>query len=70
MKNTQFYIRKMKKERLVAVQHKENGEWKNFPVTFYDPDYPVKGAKKFFSGGAGLTTPRKIMRGFFNYSSI
>jgi CubicO group peptidase (beta-lactamase class C family) len=23
-------------------------------VTFYDPDYPIKGAKSFFSGGAGL----------------
>jgi len=25
-----------------------------YPVTFYDPDYPIKGAKTFFSGGAGL----------------
>jgi CubicO group peptidase (beta-lactamase class C family) len=23
-------------------------------VTFYDPEYPVKGARTFFSGGAGL----------------
>ncbi|MEL6720144.1 MAG: serine hydrolase domain-containing protein, partial [Bacteroidota bacterium] len=25
-------------------------------VTFYDPDYPKKGAKTFFSGGAGLSS--------------
>jgi CubicO group peptidase (beta-lactamase class C family) len=56
MEDTQFYLSDEKRDRLVAVQHKENGEWKNFPVTFYDPDYPVKGAKQFFSGGAGLTS--------------
>ncbi|MCY2687526.1 serine hydrolase domain-containing protein [Salinimicrobium sp. TH3] len=56
MEDTQFYMTNEKKDRLVAVQHKDNGEWKNFPVTFYDPDYPVKGAKMFFSGGAGLTS--------------
>ncbi|WP_051205264.1 serine hydrolase domain-containing protein [Salinimicrobium xinjiangense] len=56
MEDTQFYLSDEKQDRLVAVQHKENGEWQNFPVTFYDPDYPVKGAKKFFSGGAGLTS--------------
>jgi CubicO group peptidase (beta-lactamase class C family) len=28
-------------------------------VTFYDPDYPVKGAKSFFSGGAGLSSTAK-----------
>lgn len=56
MEDTQFYMDEEKKERLVSVQHKVNGEWQNFPVTFYDPDYPVKGAKSFFSGGAGLTS--------------
>jgi len=25
-----------------------------YPVSFYDPDYPIKGAKSCFSGGAGL----------------
>ena len=59
MSDTQFYLSEEKKERLIAVQHKEDGEWHNFPITFYDPDYPVKGAKKFFSGGAGLTSTAK-----------
>ncbi|WP_423820173.1 serine hydrolase [Salinimicrobium sp. TIG7-5_MAKvit] len=57
MQDTQFYINDDdKNDRLVSVQHKVNGEWQNFPVTFYDPEYPVKGAKSFFSGGAGLTS--------------
>jgi CubicO group peptidase (beta-lactamase class C family) len=30
--------------------------WENYPVTFYDTDYPVKGARSFFSGGAGLSS--------------
>lgn len=56
MKDTQFYVSSADEDRLVTVQHKEDGKWQNFPITFYDPDYPVKGAKKFFSGGAGLTS--------------
>ncbi len=56
MNNTQFYIPKEKKNQLVAVQYMVDGKWQNYPVTFYDPDYPVKGAKTWFSGGAGLTS--------------
>jgi CubicO group peptidase (beta-lactamase class C family) len=54
MKDTGFYLPAEKAGRLVAVQQPENGQWVRFPVTFYDPDYPIKGAKTFFSGGAGL----------------
>lgn len=35
---------------------KENSRWINYPTTFYDPDYPKKGAKSFYSGGAGLSS--------------
>ena len=59
MDDTWFYLPDAKAERLVSVQQKENGEWKAYPVTFYDPDYPVKGAKRFFSGGAGLSSTAK-----------
>lgn len=55
MTNTAFYLPKSKADRLVAVQTNEKGKWTNYPTTFYDPDYPVKGAKQFFSGGAGLS---------------
>jgi len=54
MKDTAFYLPAEKASRLVTVQKPENGTWVRYPVTFYDPDYPIKGAKSFFSGGAGL----------------
>lgn len=59
MQDTGFYLPKEKAGRLVAVQKPENGKWIRYPVTFYDPDYPIKGAKKFFSGGAGLCSSAK-----------
>ena len=54
MHDTAFYLPEDKASRLVAVQKPEEGAWVRYPVTFYDPDYPIKGAKIFFSGGAGL----------------
>lgn len=56
MEDTYFYLPPAKSDRLVAVQHKEDGEWKKYPVTFYDTDYPIKGARTFYSGGAGLSS--------------
>ncbi len=59
MNDTWFYLPKEKYDRLVNVQHKVDGEWEKYPVTFYDTDYPIKGAKRFFSGGAGLSSTAK-----------
>lgn len=60
MKDTWFYLPENRAHRLVPVQHKsEEGSWVPFPVTFYDPEYPVKGARSFFSGGAGLCSTAK-----------
>lgn len=59
MDDTGFYLPDEKAERLVSVQKNENGKWVRYPVTFYDPDYPIKGAKSFFSGGAGLCSTAK-----------
>jgi len=59
MDDTWFYLPKSKADRLVTVQKKEDGNWVKYPVTFYDTDYPIKGAKKFFSGGAGLSSTAK-----------
>lgn len=56
MDDTWFYLPGSKADRLVSVQKKENGKWVRYPVTFYDTDYPVKGARRFFSGGAGLSS--------------
>lgn len=60
MDDTWFYLPDDKASRLVSVQRKgANGDWERFPVTFYDPDYPITGAKRFFSGGAGLSSTAK-----------
>lgn len=59
MDDTWFYLPTEKHDRLVAVQHRKDGQWKNYPITFYDADYPKKGAKRFFSGGAGLSSTAK-----------
>jgi CubicO group peptidase (beta-lactamase class C family) len=60
MNDTWFYLPDEKANRLVSVQQKSaDGDWVRYPVTFYDPDYPIKGAKRFFSGGAGLSSTAK-----------
>jgi CubicO group peptidase (beta-lactamase class C family) len=56
MRNTAFYLPKSKENRLVAVQTNVAEKWTNYPTTFYDPKYPITGAKQFFSGGAGLSS--------------
>lgn len=59
MDDTWFYLPGSKAARLVSVQKRENGKWIRYPVTFYDTDYPIKGARRFFSGGAGLSSTAK-----------
>ena len=59
MEDTWFYLPVSKFDRLVPVQKKENDKWIDYPITFYDPDYPIKGEKRFFSGGAGLSSTAK-----------
>lgn len=59
MNDTRFYLPESKADRLVTVQQKVDGRWEKYPVTFYDTDYPIKGAKSFFSGGAGLSSTAK-----------
>ena len=56
MDDTWFYLPEYKVDRLVSVQTKKENQWINYPVSFYDPQYPVKGEKQFFSGGAGLSS--------------
>ncbi|MGB5273008.1 MAG: serine hydrolase domain-containing protein [Flavobacteriaceae bacterium] len=59
MHDTWFYLPNDKHSRLVTVQEKADGKWQKYPVTFYDTDYPKIGAKRFFSGGAGLSSTAK-----------
>ncbi len=59
MDDTGFYLPESKSDRLVEVMQKNDVKWEKYPVTFYDTDYPIKGAKSFFSGGAGLSSTTK-----------
>lgn len=59
MDDTWFYLPQAISDRLVSIHHKPEGEWERFPITFYDPEYPRAGARRFFSGGAGLSSTAK-----------
>ena len=60
MSNTQFYLSENQHKLLVPVQTKnQKGEWivyEGHPDGYYNANYPIIGAKKFYSGGAGLTS--------------
>ena len=56
MKDTYFYLPTTHQDRLVPVQTQKDGFWTKYQGDFYDTNYPVKGAKMFLSGGAGLSS--------------
>jgi len=56
MHDTWFYLPDDRAVRLVPVQTRKDNQWVRFPTSFYDPDYPIRGAKTFFAGGAGLSS--------------
>jgi CubicO group peptidase (beta-lactamase class C family) len=66
MSDTWFYLPESKHSRLVDVKHLVDNKWEKYPVTFYDTDYPKKGAKTFFSGGAGLSSTALDYAKFLN----
>jgi len=60
MNDTRFYLPEEKAGRLVAVQYKnKSGNWDRFTAVGFDQDYPIKGAKSYFAGGAGLSSTVK-----------
>lgn len=58
MNDTYFYLPEEKADRLVAVQYKEENNWKRFSTPIFDIDYPTSQGT-FFSGGAGLSSTAK-----------
>jgi len=56
MEDTWFYLPEERADRLVSVQHKKDGSWKVFETDVFNINYPVEGARSFFSGGAGLSS--------------
>lgn len=59
MRDTYFYLPDNKADRLVEVQRKVDGAWQIDDNPVYNEDYPISGAKAFFSGGAGLSSTAK-----------
>ncbi len=59
MEDTWFYLPRDKEDRLVPVQHKPEDSWEAFQTEVFEIDYPKKGARSFFSGGAGLSSTAK-----------
>ncbi|MEM9675660.1 MAG: serine hydrolase domain-containing protein [Bacteroidota bacterium] len=59
MNDTWFYLPSNKANRLVAVQQRNGAQWEKYSGNGYDADFPVKGAKTFFAGGAGLSSTAK-----------
>jgi len=64
MNDTWFYLPDDKADRLVSVQHFVDGKWMRYPDTFYRTDYPVSGARRFFAGGAGLSSTARDYAAF------
>ncbi len=56
MEDTWFYLPGNKANRLVPALQKKDGVWGNFRNEYFDVDYPLKGAKTYFAGGAGLSS--------------
>ena len=57
MNDTYFYLPDSKAKRLVSIYTKENNQFKVYnDSTYFDPLYPIRGAKTLFSGGAGLSS--------------
>jgi CubicO group peptidase (beta-lactamase class C family) len=56
MNDSYFYLPESKFDRLVPVQSYEENKWVRFTTSQYDVDYPIKGARTYFAGGAGLSS--------------
>jgi CubicO group peptidase (beta-lactamase class C family) len=56
MEDTWFYLPQELADRLVPVQYKEDGSWKIFETDVFNINYPIEGARSYFSGGAGLSS--------------
>jgi len=67
MHDTHFYLPKEKASRLVPVLTKKEGQWALYETDHYDINYPIRGAKQFFSGGGGLSS---TVDDYFNFLSL
>jgi CubicO group peptidase (beta-lactamase class C family) len=61
MNDTSFYLPDAKADRLVTAQSGKTGSWTKYEGLkgYYDADFPILGAKTYFSGGGGLLSTAK-----------
>ena len=59
MNDTYFYLPEAKASRLVSVQMPSEGKWVKVAGVGNVVNFPIEGAKTFFSGGAGLCSTAK-----------
>ncbi|TFH26365.1 MAG: class A beta-lactamase-related serine hydrolase [Bacteroidia bacterium] len=59
MEDSYFYLPESKYHRLVPVQTYVDNSWTRFTTPYYDVDYPIKGARTYFSGGGGISSTAK-----------
>lgn len=59
MHDTGFYLPDTKANRLVTVQEKKEDKWQALTGDLFEPNYPIKGAMTYFSGGGGLSSTAK-----------
>ena len=67
MNDTYFYLPDEKKSRLVKVQTKKKEGWVSFSHNRFNVNYHIEGAKKFYSGGAGLSSTAED---YFKFLSV
>ena len=67
MNDTFFYLPEDKKDRLVPVLHKKGNKWSIFKDTRFNINYPIEGAKRFYSGGGGLSS---TVEDYYKFLSI
>jgi len=56
MNDTDFYLPDAKSGRLVTVQERKEDKWQPLKSDLFEANYPIKGAKTYFSGGGGLSS--------------
>ena len=66
MVDTAFFLTEENEDRLVTVHQPRGSDWVKYEGVpeYYDADYPVKGAKTYYGGGAGLVSTAKDYANF------
>ena len=67
MNDTYFYLPEEKRNKLVPILTKKEDQWTIFNDPRYNVNYPIEGAKKFYSVGVGLSS---TVKDYYKFLSI